>query len=187
MMRDDGVLDAILPEATRIDRLQRLIPFEPAPQYDSSSRLMRRLAALVALNRDGAVAIAERLRLSTADRRLLAGLAEPWPIDPTAGEQAQRLAIYRLGEQRYHDLVWLLAADDTALSGDRIADLLTLAGTWTPPAFPLGGGDVTALGIAPGPPVGRLLGAVRRWWKEGDFRADRAACLAKLKDLAERS
>jgi len=43
---------------------------------------------------------------------------------------------------------------------------------------------VTALGIAPGPRVGRLLAAVKRWWEEGDFAAGRAACLARLKELA---
>jgi hypothetical protein len=43
---------------------------------------------------------------------------------------------------------------------------------------------VTALGIPPGERVGELLGAVRRWWEEGDFTADRAACHAYLRQLA---
>ena len=43
---------------------------------------------------------------------------------------------------------------------------------------------MTALGIAPGPPVGGRLGAVTRWWEDGDFAAGRGACLAKLKELA---
>jgi len=34
--------------------------------------------------------------------------------------------------------------------------------------------------VAPGPEVGRLLAEVEAWWEAGDFRADRAACLAEL-------
>lgn len=184
MMQEDGVLAVILPEATRLDRLEQLLLWEPASQYDSSSRLVRRLAALVAVDRNGAATIASRLRLPGADRKRLIGLAEPWPIDPTAEDPAQRLAVYRLGEERYLDLVWLAAAQNELLSGDRIAELLILATTWNPPVFPLGGDDVTALGISSGPPVGRLLAAVRRWWEDGDFTADRAACLARLKEIA---
>lgn len=186
LMRDDGVLAAILPEATRIDRLERLIPGEPLREFDPTSWLLRRLAALISVDAAGAESLAERLRLPAAWRKRLVGLARPWPIDPHADERAQRLAIYRLGQQRYLDLVSLLAAEDATLSGERVADLLTLGGTWTPPDFPPRGDDVTALGIAPGPRTGQLLAEVRRWWEEGDFTADRAACLAKLKELAAR-
>ena len=76
MMREDGVLAAILPEATRLDRLQRLIQLEPAPDP------VRRLAALVDVDAEGAARLAERLRLSNAMRDRLAGLATPWPLDP---------------------------------------------------------------------------------------------------------
>jgi poly(A) polymerase len=187
LMRDDGVLASILPEATRIDRLEQLIRFEPVPEYDSASRLMRRLAALVDVDHERAAVIADRLRLSTVDRKRLTGLAAPWSIDPTGDDQAQRLAIYRVGDERYLDLVWLLAADGDALTGERTADLLALGATWKAPRFPLGGADVAALGIAPGPRTGKLLTAVKRWWEEGDFTADRAACLARLKELAAHS
>ena len=67
----------------------------------------------------------------------------------------------------------------------RLAELLALAAAWTPPKFPLAGRDVTALGIPPGPRVGQLLAEVRRWWEEGDFTPDRAACLARLKEIAD--
>jgi poly(A) polymerase len=187
MMREDGVLAVVLPEATRIDRVSRLLRFEPAPEFDTASRLLRRLVALVTVDRTGAAALADRLRLSSAERKRLVGLVPPWPIDPSADDRVQRLARYHLGEERYCDLVWLRATDDPKPSGERIADLLTLAVTWAPPAFPLGGDDVTAIGIPPGPLVGRLLAAVRRWWEDGDFAASRDECLAKLRALASRS
>src|SRR5690349_12612045 len=103
MMAEDGVLAAIVPEASLLDRLQRLVAQEPV------SDPLRRLAALIETDAAGAAALAERLRLSNDQRDRLAGLARPWPLDPAGDAQAQRLALYRLGAERYRDLVLLLA------------------------------------------------------------------------------
>jgi poly(A) polymerase len=173
MMRDDGVLTALLPEATRLERLAGVLPLAAADDA------ILCLAALVDVDAAGAKAVAARLRLSTAEARRLAGLAAPWPLDPQADPKARRLALYRLGQERYSDLALLLAADGR-LKPAALRRMLDLAETWAIPTFPLGGDDVTALGIAPGPPVGRLLAAVRQWWEAGDFAADREACLARL-------
>ena len=177
MMADDGVLAAVLPEATRLDRLERLIRFEPPPPDP-----LRRLAALVSVDADGAAMIAGRLRLSNAQRERLAALAPPLRVDHGGDARAQRRTLYSLGAERYRDLALLVAADG-GIGGGRLTELLALAADWRAPAFPLGGRDVTALGIPPGPRVGNLLDAVRRWWEEGDFAADDAACREKLKAI----
>jgi poly(A) polymerase len=177
MMRDDRVLAALLPEATRLDRLAALLPLAAADDA------ILHLAALLDVDAAGAKAVAARLRLSTGETKRLAGLAIPWPLDPQADLKARRLALYRLGEERYGDLALLLAADG-GLKPATLRRLLDLAETWEIPIFPLGGDDVTALGIAPGPRVGQLLAAVRRWWEGGDFAADRDACLARLAALS---
>jgi len=176
MMAEDGVLSIILPEARRLDRLRHMIAIEPGPDP------LRRLAALIEVDRVGAIALAERLHFSNAWRDRLQGLAPPWAIDPPAEMAAQRRALYRLGAERYRDIA-LLSAAEGAMSRDRLTELLALARDWTPPIFPLAGRDVTSLGIAPGPEVGRLLGAVDDWWEAGDFTADRAACLLYLQRL----
>lgn len=177
MMEEDRVLAVVLPEARRLDRLRRLIALEPGPDP------LRRLAALIEADAGGAAALAQRLHFPNAWRDRLAGLARPWPLDPAADAPAQRRALYRLGAGRCRDLALLLAADG-AMTGDRLDALLALARDWAPPAFPLGGDDVTALGIPPGPRIGGLLDAVRGWWEAGDFTAGRAACLARLRALA---
>ena len=177
MMAADGVLAAALPEADRLDRLNRLVPLETEPDA------LRRLAALVTVDRTGAAALALRLRFSNAWRDRLLGLVPPWEIDPAGDEKAQRRALYRLGRERYHDSALLLAAEG-GITPARLAELLAFAERTAPPVFPLAGRDVTALGIAPGPRVGRLLGLVRRWWEAADFTADRAQCLARLREIA---
>jgi poly(A) polymerase len=177
MMWDDGVLAVTLPEACHLDRLSRLISIEGVPDP------LLRLAALVELDGEGAVTLAARLRFSNVWRDRLCGLSPPRPLDPIGDVRAQRRALYRLGAERYRDIALLLAAEGK-VSQSRIAELLDLARGWKPPVFPLAGRDVTAVGIPPGEEVGRLLAAVHDWWEEGDFTADRARCLAHLKELA---
>jgi poly(A) polymerase len=176
MMEEDGVLAAILPEAMRLDRLQRLIGIEPEPDA------LRRLATLIEVDAAGAAAIAERLRFSNEQRDRLVGLSQPWPLDPNGDARAQRLALYRLGAERYRDLALLLAADGV-LDEVRLGEWLAFAASWPLPRFPLKGRDVTALGIPAGKRVGELLAAVQKWWEEGDFTPDRAACLRRLKEM----
>ncbi len=177
MMAEDEVLAAILPEATRLDRLAELTALEPRPDP------LRRLAALVAADADGVAAIAVRLRLSNAERDRLAGLARPSPFDPTGDTRAQRQMLYRLGAERFRDLA-LLAAAEGEMDDARLTELLALVTGWKQPRFPLSGRDVVALGVPPGIRVGELLDRVRRWWEEGDFAADRTACLDLLSEIA---
>ncbi len=176
MMAEDGVLPIILPEARRLDRLRHMIASEPEPDP------LRRLGALIEVDRAGAIALAERLHFSNAWRDRLHGLAPPWAINPLADMAAQRRILYRHGAERYRDIALLLSAEG-AMSRERLGELLALAEDWTAPVFPLAGRDITALGIPPGPRVGRLLDAIREWWEAGDFTADRAACLAHLEGL----
>jgi poly(A) polymerase len=181
MMAEDGVLGAILPEAARHDRLARLLALEP-PTAEGRGGTLRRLAALVDIDASAMAAMAKRLRLSNAWRDRLTGLARPWPLDPAGDLRAQRLALYRLGTERYRDLA-LLQAADAGIDEPRLAELLALAAAWTSPKFPLAGRDITALGIPPGPRVGQLLEEVRRWWEENDFAPDRKATLVKLQQI----
>ena len=163
LMIEDGVLGAYLPVPFHLDRLTALIEIEPKADW------IRRLAAVL----DDGTTAAERLRLSNADRDRLIALTGPNPIDPGAGTKAQRALLYRLGVPLYRDFALLGGADH----------LLTIAETWHDPTLPIGGADVRALDIPAGPTVGALLKQVEAWWIEGDFQADRAACLGRLRTL----
>src|SRR5207244_538854 len=90
-----GVADL---EARRV----RPVALEPRPDP------LRCLAALIETDAAGAVALAERLRFSNEQRDRLAGLAQPWPLDPAGDARAERLALYRLGAERYRDMALLL-------------------------------------------------------------------------------
>jgi poly(A) polymerase len=103
---------------------------------------------------------------------------------------ARRRLLYELGRDRFRDaalIAWAGAVAQAAAVERRESedwpDLLAVAAA-DPPSFPLRGRDALALGLTPGPEIGRLIAAVERWWIDGDFRADRAACLARLAELS---
>lgn len=182
LMREDGVLEIVLPETRALDRLAGLVPLEPKPDA------LRRLGALVSWDVPSAEAVAARLRLPAAARARLTAFAQPpFPVDLAAGGAAQRRAIYHLGAALYADLVLLRAAAAGKAAATQSEALLAVAASWQAPRFPLKGRDVTARGVAAGPEVGLLLSALQAWWEAGDFAADRAQCLAELvRRLAER-
>jgi len=175
LMIEDGVLNAYLPPPFHPDRLAALVAIEPRPDPT------RRLASL--LEEGAGPAAAERLRLSNAERDRLILLTGLNRIELTADDRTQRAALYRWGAPHYRDFVLLAAADQA--QGDRVPELLALAGAWEDPSLPVGGSDVRALGVAASPAVGALLRQVEAWWIEGDFQADRAACLDRLRQFVE--
>ena len=167
-MVEAGALDHWLPEYGGTARLRGLIAREERPDA------LRRLAAVLPSTANATV-IGKRLRLSTQDTLRLQVMLEPLPQE--AGNL--RVLLYRLGPT--------LFVDRLLLEGDALGDWrqgLALARSWTPPSLPVGGADALKLGLKPGPDVGRLLEAVERWWIDGDFQADRDACIAKLQQLA---
>ncbi|MDE2230132.1 MAG: CCA tRNA nucleotidyltransferase [Alphaproteobacteria bacterium] len=170
LMKADGVLAVLLPEAGGLARLRRLVALEPAPDP------LRRLGALVAVE---APTVAERLKLSTEQRdRFLALVAKP-AVDLNGDRLAQRRVLYRWGPALYRDRVLLAAAARGA--SRRVKPLLTLARNWKPVRFPLRGRDVLAAGIARGPQIGKLLADLEAWWIATDFKATRAECRAELR------
>ncbi len=172
-MAEAGALDHWLPEYDGVAGLEALIGREDRPDP------LRRLAAVLASG-SNATALGKRLRLSTRQAlRLDVMLSTEPALDLTGGPKAWRAAIYRQGGGLYADRL-LLALH---APGDWRA-ALAMARTWTPPELPVSGRDALAFGLAPGPRVGALIADVERWWVDGDFSADRAACLARLERLA---
>jgi len=172
LMAEDGVLGKILPATRPLDILRRLVRLERSNDLEADA--LRRLGAVIAGDAEG---VARRLKLSNAERDRL--IALEGALDLAGDAPAQRRLLYRLGRETYIDRALMTAAQAGATR--KLRGLLAAAARWRKPVFPLSGGDVTALGLAPGPEIGRLLAALEDWWEEGDFRASRRACLAELR------
>jgi poly(A) polymerase len=170
LMAELGVLDAVLPEGADPARLARLLaagaPADP----------LLRLAALLA---GDAEALADRLRLSGAERARLIALRDSPSPRPSADDAALRRMLADTPPDILIGRAWL-AGD----GGEDWAALRARLAAMPVPVFPLEGRDVLALGLPPGPRVGALLREVRAWWLGGGCMADAAACRAELARLA---
>ena len=178
VMKENEILEHILPELTRLERLQGLIAVDgndPDP--------LRRLAAALVPDNAPVHALSDRLKLSNAEReRLAVNVVHAGSVTVDLDARGRRQLLHRLGAQTFVDLVYLGWAEDPA---QRRAwrRHLRAAEHWTPPSFPVRGADVLALEIPHGPQVGRILDTLERWWIGGDFKAGREKCLRKLRQV----
>lgn len=188
LMQQSGVLAAILPQV-RLDApaLSRLVRLQAAVSAasDAEPDLWPRLALLLDGN-TAADAVADRLKLSNAQRLRLNGLLVLPVFDAgmLRDESAFTMALYRLGAERCRDGL-LLAAARQALDEPAAVTRAVAAARWKRPVFPLRGADILAAGFAPGPTVSALLNELETWWVEAGFRPDRDACLKRLRERVQ--
>lgn len=189
-MRGDRILDDILPEIGDVNLLRMVNWFETrAINIDGiKPDPIRHLAVLIDADREKARTIAMRLKLPNQDADRLADICDP-PVSviPDMGELAENKALRKLGCNLLIDLAlrqWAIEmTDNPRLPRERKeawVALLERLRVWQDPIFPISGRDVLALGIPAGPDVGRVLSRVEEWWENGNYQADRQACLNRL-------
>jgi len=193
VMAAEGVLAPILPEATAFGRLRVLTWLETRAMVRDSIApdSIRRLGAMLEADGAGIAAVAQRLKLSAAEAARVTAIARPAvAVSGDMDGPAARRVLRRLGADTFRDLVLVAWADERSSTGHTRAErskqwtaLLDAADCWVAPKLPVRGQDVVDLGLASGPGIGRLLSAVDSWWESRDYRPDRAACLARLKEL----
>ncbi len=184
LMAATGVLEAILPTAKDLARLDAMVAIQ---RTIGETDPELRLAALIPSDPRAATETAERLRLSNAQRDRLSAAAgcEPRIVSWMSPRQVRR-AVYRLGAQAFADRVKLAwAASPKGANAPQWRGLLTLAEAWTRPEFPVTGEDAMAAGAPEGRAVGQVLREVEDWWVDEDFPADRSLALERLKVVAQ--
>jgi len=182
LMRRQAVLIHVLPEATHLDRLVRLVEIEGAEGLEADPP--RRLAALLA-GPEAVGAVAGRLRLSNVIRDRMDAALRPPKALPSLSPGELKALRYRLTAETYRDRALMAAAEGGGTAGDDWRAVFALAG-WQPPRFPIRAQDALDRGAVPGPALGRLMKELENWWIAADFRPDRAACLKELARRLER-
>jgi poly(A) polymerase len=183
-MQDYGLLATVLGSAPRPGLLDRLARIETALGLAPDAIL--RLGALCVEIAEDAQRLAERLRLSSAERAALERTALRAPdLSPRSSERVAKTYLYAAGEAAYRERVLIAWARSEAQPSDpdwraRFA----LPDRWRAPEFPLNGADVLSLGVAEGPQVGRLLRAVEQWWIANDFAAGKEELRSELRKMA---
>jgi poly(A) polymerase len=195
-MRSSDVLDKILPEAGDPGVLRLVNWFGTrAINIDGiNPDPIRHLAALICSNVRNTDELAQRLSLSSKDHaRLKVLCAPPIKILPDMGTLSENKALRKYGLDLFRDLALLAWANEMhrhrLLPIERKQSwvaMLEQTASWAPPTFPLRGEDVKALGIEPGPQIGRLLARVEDWWESHGYLANRQQCLDQLFKEANR-
>lgn len=187
IMDSGGIFKVITGHAAFTADLTRLHAIESA--LGEAPDPITRLAALFAKTPADAVALAQRLRLSNSDSDALSAAADVKVIG-TGGlsEEALKAELYARGEAAFKRALRVAWARTAAPATDPDWTHKSLLATrWSPPAMPFTGADVLALGLAPGPRVGRTLKAFEAWWIEAGFPADSIEQKTRLAWLAQQS
>jgi poly(A) polymerase len=191
-MRQVGVLSEILPETEKwgIDTIPTLIGTEKTLAWKPDPLL--RLAAIIPPDADRLEKMAARLKLANAEAAWFKAWAKAPVINDELSSAALSRLLYRHGSDGINTRLKLaLATARGKAEGDtqemarsaRLGKLLELADNWKKPQFPINGGDVMAAGVPAGKQVGETLSVLENAWIEENFIPDRAALLARLKDL----
>jgi poly(A) polymerase len=162
LMVGRGILKPVLPEIEPdgVERLARLV--EREAEAGAAPNPLRRLAALLPADGEKASGVAARLRLSNRWAKRLAAAAGRDPRDVRSPE----VLAYAIGAEE---------AVDRILLGDGDPGATAALDGWQRPRLRLGGGEIIAMGLTPGPVVARTLQAIEREWAEAGFPPEAAA------------
>jgi len=185
VMAASGILAEIFPMAVNVARLEKLTAVD-AQNFFAPDPVLR-LATLLPDDAAAARAIAERWKLSNADRvRLEEVLGGREKIVSYLSIREVRKLLYLLGPKAFKDRVFLRWGEDPKDSNSvQWRALLALADAWVRPDFPLTGRDVMAAGVPEGPLVGRVLSEVESWWIDADFTEDEFSLAERLKAVVQ--
>jgi tRNA nucleotidyltransferase/poly(A) polymerase len=165
-----------------LGRFSRLAALEAEHGFAPSAIL--RLWALAVRVEEDAERLGRRLRLSRAEEARLALLArEAGPLARELGRAAGRRALYRAGDA-FAEVALAACTLARRPADTSLGRLLALTETAPVPPFPLRGADLVALGLAPGPEVGRALAEAERRWIASDFSLGPDALLDDLAQAA---
>jgi poly(A) polymerase len=184
-MAASGILVEILPGELNIARLERLVAIDSNNFFAPNSIL--RLAALLPDRAAAAHEVADRWKLSNADRDRLADLGgNTDKIVSYLSIKEVRKLLYKLEIARFKDRVLLKWAEDPKETNFiQWRALLAMADAWQRPKFPLDGGNVMAAGVPQGPLIGEILAEVEEWWVDSDFIEDEFSLAERLKAVVQ--
>lgn len=135
--------------------------------------------------------LAERLKFSREEAERLKQWSLTAPLTAKTSERELAKRLYRGNRQGIADVLKLSLArargraadDDNALvEAGGFSRLLTFAGKWQKPEFPLRGGDLAELGAVEGPDLGALLKELENEWIESGFEMSRGALMKRAAD-----
>lgn len=180
-MAEAGLLSALLGGIARLPHFERLIQIED--RLELAPDVIRRLAALALMVEEDAERLAARLRLSNAESGRLAAMASYQPrVHPDLEAVRVKELLYRFGANVFEDRALIAWSRSGASAEDaKWLELVAWPKKWSPPVFPVTGGDLMTLGVEKGPRIGKLLRELEAQWIAADFAPSRDELLHLVK------
>ena len=123
----------------------------------------------------------ERWRLSNHEGKRLAAISSLTPPSPGLRALEQKIILYQIGPEAWHDLVLIARArSGAALDDPDWQSLLALPERWPVPVLPVTGADLLAAGMNPGPDIGVTLRRLEDWWVASGFTPDKQDLLKRF-------
>lgn len=189
-MRTASVLTTILPESEKwgIDLVGPLV--ETGRNAGWTPDPLLRLMAMVPPQEERITTLAERLKLSNAERDRLLAFAFNAAPSAEMTDKALKEWLYRQGRPAVLDRLRLSLAsargragggDAALVEAGRFAAMIETAENWPIPQFPLRGADLLEAGIPAGPQIGERLKTAEDRWVDSDFQLTRDELLAEAR------
>jgi len=181
-MRTTGVLTTVLPESEKwgIDFIADLIDAE----RDLSWRVgaMTRLQMMVPPVVDKMNGLAERLRLSNAEKRRMVEWAEASLPEESVEKGEFGKQLYWGAQPGIYDRLRgeIVLQRHRGENADKWLELLNYAQRWKRPIFPLKGRDLEKSGVEAGPMMGEVLKRLEKTWVASGFIASKKELLEKI-------
>jgi poly(A) polymerase len=169
VMKDNNILPEVFSASYDPALLEKLCALQ---RRFGAADVMARLAVLCGFDEAFYKGLETRMIFSGAQKKSFAAILKAY-----SAPDAPRVAVYRYGADAAAQAFLLR-------DGKGLDEVMNIARAWPAPSLPVSGDDVKALGVTAGPQLGKILKETEAWWIAGDFTADRAACLRKLKELA---
>lgn len=187
LMEDSGILEIVTGGVARLADFEALKHLQPDLPEAAAAPVC--LAALFGFGADDLERLAERLRLSNAerDRMVVAHEAADHVLAAGNRKAAVKALLVDHGAQVAADALVLAGARLQARGEDigLVLALRDLLATWPIPVFPVSGRDLLALGFPGGPVLGEALLRLRACWMQSDYTATREELLLLGRNLVQ--
>lgn len=178
IMSENEILANILPPPVHLDKLDYLVKMtEP---INLPNRFLRRLFAMFYPNKELALNLAQRLRLSKKQKDTFVQYATvSFLYQDVVDSQHRRQLVYRYGKEFVRDKFLLDMAYHKTIFPDYV-DILHKIEDMVMPIFPLRGRDVIAAGVNDSKRIGQTLDQLEELWIGSDFTLTRDELLGRI-------
>lgn len=180
-MAETKVWNKVFPNGYHPKALSRLLEVEKLAGFKPCTKL--RMAALLKRNSETDF-LRSRWKVPKAFHEMVTDLVDAAVIDAANQSQIKKLVRSQGARRAVKFLLWQWSNDERAEVTIMYQRALSLAQSWQPPAFPVTGADLQALGMNQGKTLGDTLKTLEAIWEESGYILSKGELIKKVENRA---